>query len=86
MKFLAIFRFELAYQGRRAWPWLFFAWRRGMWAFGEVVLLVIVVAITVGAFWRVRRMAAVLLLPYLAWVGFAAALTLAVWRLNPTRL
>ncbi|WP_375766581.1 hypothetical protein NR798_33525 [Archangium gephyra] len=25
MKFLAIFRFELAYQGRRAWPWLFFA-------------------------------------------------------------
>ncbi|AKJ02488.1 peptidase M1-like protein [Archangium gephyra] len=25
MKFLAICRFELAYQGRRAWPWLFFA-------------------------------------------------------------
>jgi tryptophan-rich sensory protein len=28
----------------------------------------------------------VLLLPYLAWVIFASALTLAVWRLNPTRL
>ena len=68
------------------WPWLFFAWRSGMWAFGEVVLLVAIVAITVGAFWRVRRMAAVLLLPYLAWVTFAAALTLTVWRLNPTRL
>jgi tryptophan-rich sensory protein len=68
------------------WPWLFFTWRRGMWAFGEVALLVVVVAITVGAFWRVRRLAAVLLLPYLAWVTFASALTLAVWRLNPTRL
>ncbi|MGH9754200.1 MAG: ABC transporter permease [Blastocatellia bacterium] len=25
MKFLGIFRFEFAYQSRRAWPWLFFA-------------------------------------------------------------
>jgi tryptophan-rich sensory protein len=68
------------------WPWLFFAWRRGELAFAEVVLLVVMVAVTIGAFWRVRHAAALLLLPYLAWVSFAAALTLAVWRLNPTRL
>jgi translocator protein len=68
------------------WPWLFFTWRTGLWALVEVVLLVLVVALTVRAFWRVRRMAAVLLVPYLAWVAFAAALTLTVWRLNPTRL
>ena len=68
------------------WPWLFFAWRSGLWAFVEVVLLVIAVALTIQAFWRVRRMAAVLLLPYLGWVSFAAALTFAVWRANPGRL
>ena len=37
---------------------------------------------TVVAFWRVSRGAAALLLPYLAWVGFAAALNRAIWRLN----
>ncbi|MCC2635542.1 MAG: tryptophan-rich sensory protein, partial [Ramlibacter sp.] len=48
-------------------------------------LLVLIVA-TVAAFWRIRRLAAVLLLPYLAWVGFASALTWAVWQRNPTLL
>ena len=81
---LAMYGLQLALNA--LWPWLFFAWRSGLWAFAEVVLLVVVVALTVGAFWRVRRMAALLLLPYLAWVAFAAALSFTVWRLNPTRL
>jgi len=34
-------------------------------------------------FRRVRPMAGTLLIPYLAWVSFAAVLTYAVWRLNP---
>lgn len=68
------------------WPWLFFAWRRGGLAFAEVVLLLGVVGTTVVAFARVRRRAAVLLLPYLLWVAFASALTLAMWKLNPDRL
>ena len=33
-------------------------------------------------FWRVTRVASVLLVPYLAWVVFAAALDDALWRLN----
>jgi tryptophan-rich sensory protein len=36
-----------------------------------------------AAFWRVRRLAAGLLVPYLAWVSFAAVLNFALWRLNP---
>jgi len=68
------------------WPWLFFAWRRGGLAFAEVVVLLGVVGATVFAFARVRRRAAALLVPYLLWVAFASALTLAVWRLNPSRL
>ena len=65
------------------WSWLFFAWRQGAAAFVEVVVLWVLVAATVAAFWRVRRLAALLMLPYLAWVGFAAVLTFAIWRRNP---
>jgi benzodiazapine receptor len=35
------------------------------------------------AFWRISRPAALLLVPYLAWVSFASVLTWAVWRSNP---
>lgn len=65
------------------WTWLFFAWHQGALAFVEVILLWIAVAITMNLFRRVRPMAGTLLIPYLAWVSFATALTYAVWRMNP---
>ncbi|MGE5318600.1 MAG: TspO/MBR family protein [Hyphomicrobiaceae bacterium] len=68
------------------WSWLFFAWRLGASAFADVVALWILVAATLMSFWRVQRLAAVLLAPYLAWITFAAVLTLAVWRRNPQLL
>jgi translocator protein len=68
------------------WTWLFFAWRQGALAFGEILVLWVLIVATLVAFWRVRRLAALLLLPYLAWVSFAAALTYAVWRRNPVLL
>ena len=68
------------------WSWLFFAWRQGAWAFADVVLLLVLIALTIGAFRQVRTLAAVLLVPYIAWVAFATALTWAVWRGNPSLL
>ena len=68
------------------WSWLFFAWKLGGAACAEVLLLWCLIVATVVAFRRVSRVAAGLLLPYLAWVGFAAALTFATWRLNPASL
>ena len=65
------------------WTWLFFAWHRGALAFAEVLLLWVAVSMTLNMFWRVRTLAGVLLVPYLAWVSFATALTYAVWRGNP---
>lgn len=65
------------------WSWLFFGWHRGALAFSEVLLLLALVAITTAAFWRVRPLAGLLLLPYLAWVTFASALTWAIWQRNP---
>ncbi|HZM35286.1 MAG TPA: TspO/MBR family protein [Burkholderiales bacterium] len=68
------------------WSWLFFAWRMGAAAFFEILLLWILIAATTAAFWRVDRPAGALLIPYLAWVGFAAALTWTLWRGNPALL
>jgi benzodiazapine receptor len=68
------------------WTWLFFHWRLGAAAMAEIVLLWVAVLLTILAFARVRRVAAALLLPYLVWVTFAAALTWAVWRRNLTLL
>ncbi len=69
------------------WSWLFFAWRLGGAAFAEVAVLWLLIVTTVVAFWRLRaRVAAFLLLPYLAWVGFAVVLCYTIWRMNPVAL
>ena len=47
-------------------------------AFGLVALIV-----TIALFWRVRKLAAILLLPYLAWVCFATLLNYEFLQLNP---
>ena len=65
------------------WAWLFFAWHQGALAFLDVLLLWLAVAMTKNLFRRVRPMAGTLLIPYLAWVIFATALTYAVWKANP---
>ena len=68
------------------WSWLFFAWHRGAAAFVDVVGLLVLIADMVFLFGRVRRLAAWMVVPYLAWVGFASALTYAVWQRNPGTL
>jgi tryptophan-rich sensory protein len=65
-----------------AWPWFFFGERRIGWALVCVVALWFAILGTIVAFWRVSRGAAVLMLPYLGWVGFALALNAALWRMN----
>jgi len=65
------------------WTPLFFGLHRPDIAFAEILVLWVVLALTVRAFWRVRRIAGLLLVPYLAWVSFAAFLNFTLWRLNP---
>lgn len=60
------------------WTWLFFNRRLPGWALFEIVVLVAVTAVTVVAFARVRRAAGALLVPYLGWLCFAAALNAAI--------
>ena len=65
------------------WTWLFFVWHQGALSLAEIVALLFLIASTILAFWRLHRLAALLLVPYLAWVSFATALTASLWRLNP---
>lgn len=68
------------------WTWLFFSWRQGAAAFGEIILLWLAVVFTIWHFGRVRPLAAWCLVPYLGWLSFATALTWAVWQRNPGQL
>lgn len=82
----ALFLFIVQLAVNALWTWLFFVWRQGGLAFFEIIVLGLLILFTIIAFWRIKSWAGILLIPYLAWVTFAAALTLAVWRLNPTLL
>lgn len=54
-------------------PWFGLCWIGVVW---------VAVAATLLCFWRIDRRAGMLLVPYLAWVSFAAVLTHQIWVLN----
>jgi benzodiazapine receptor len=64
------------------WSWLFFGLQSPGIAMVDIVALWIAILGTILAFWRLSRLAATLLVPYLVWVSFAAALNLEIWTLN----
>lgn len=65
-----------------SWPAVFF----GAEAFGPAAIVIgVLVALVVATVWasaRIDRLAAALLLPYLAWIAYAMALNVAIWQLN----
>jgi len=64
------------------WSALFFGWRSPFLAFVEIITLWLAIAVTILTFSRVSKPAAYLLVPYLLWVSFAAALNFAILKLN----
>ncbi|GAB3846729.1 TspO/MBR family protein [Nesterenkonia populi] len=75
---LIVYFVQLAING--AWAPLFFAaypsWgSSALWAaFAVIVALIIAVVLTIRAFWPISRIAAALLVPYLAWILYASTL------------
>ena len=65
------------------WTPLFFGLHQPGIAFTEIILLWLAIAVTLVLFWRVSKIAGALLIPYWAWVTFAAVLNFTIWRLNP---
>jgi benzodiazapine receptor len=64
------------------WSVVFFGLRMPGLAVIEIVVLWLAIGATLMTSWRVSRPASILLVPYLLWVSFAAALNFAIWRLN----
>lgn len=64
------------------WSFLFFGARSPGLALVEIVALLATLAATTWAFFNHSRLAGALMLPYLAWVSFAAFLNFTIWQLN----
>lgn len=64
------------------WSALFFGWHLVGWAIIEAAILALSVLALIILTWPRSKAAAVMLMPYLAWVCFATYLTYSVWSLN----
>jgi benzodiazapine receptor len=78
---LAVFLAQLALN--YAWSPVFFGLHRIWPALGLIAAMILLAAAATFLFLSIRKAAALLMLPYLAWLCFAAALNLQIGRLNP---
>ena len=77
---LQLFLFQLGLNA--LWLLLFFGLKESLLSLIEIGVLFLAVAVTIWQFWGISRAAAYLLMPYAAWVAFAAYLNYAIWQLN----
>lgn len=80
---LAIGVFVVQFLFNLAWTPTFFAAHQITGALIVIAVLDVLVLVTIVLFWRIRKIAGLLLVPYLAWALFATALTYEFLRLNP---
>lgn len=64
------------------WSWLFFGRHELGQALADILVLDLLVLICLLLFWRIDRLAGLLLAPYLLWIGYASALNWRIWQLN----
>lgn len=64
------------------WTWFFFGLQRPDLAFADIAALWVAIVATLILFRRASTAAALLFVPYLAWVSFAACLNFALWQMN----
>lgn len=67
------------------WSWVFFGRRSTFGGFMVILVLWALILITMIQFFRVSRMAGILLMPYILWVSFAGVLNYCIYSLNAGR-
>ncbi len=65
------------------WSFAFFGAHSPLAGLIVIAALIVAILVTMRAFWRLDRIAALLFVPYLVWVAYATALNGAIWQLNP---
>ena len=81
---LALGLFVLQLLLNYAWSPIFFAYHEVGAAFWTIAAMILISVVTAILFWRIRKSAGLLMLPYLAWLCFAATLTWQIAALNPS--
>ena len=79
---LAISIFGLQLVLNALWSFIFFGMQNPFLAFMEIIVLWIAILITIMAFYKIKKVASVLLVPYIIWVTIATILNYYIWRLN----
>ena len=79
----AIFAFAVQFAVNLAWSPVFFAAHEITWALAIILALDVAVIATIVLFGRVRKLAAWLMAPYLAWILFATGLNWQILQDNP---
>jgi benzodiazapine receptor len=77
---LSVFALQLILNG--LWSPIFFGLHMIGPALVEIIMLWAAILLTIFAFWRLSKSAALLLLPYILWVSFAVVLNVSLFLLN----
>lgn len=65
-----------------AWSFSFFELQNPLYGLINIFLLLVFIILTITNFYKINKISAYLLLPYLAWVCFATILNFSLYRLN----
>lgn len=65
-----------------SWSFIFFNQHEIGWAFAEILVMLILIIATTIAFYKIKPLAAYLMIPYILWVSFASVLNGTIWMLN----
>ena len=79
---IALWMFSLQLVLNTLWSIIFFGAKELFSAFVEIIFLWVAIVATIFLFNRISRNAALMMVPYLLWVSFAAFLNYSVWQLN----
>lgn len=78
----AIYFFAFQLFANSLWSVLFFGAQNINLAFFEIIILWVAILLTIFKFYKVSKIAAYLLIPYILWVSFATYLSAAIVYLN----
>ena len=65
------------------WTPIFFGAKNLSLAFVVIILMDLTLLMVIRSFYKIKKLAAYLLIPYLLWIIFASILNYSIWKLNP---